>query len=108
EVDGKRITRKANHVDGPVDALCSAVDSALGFKVPKLIDYDPKKAGKRQSHAAVAEATIVLSENNDKKNYKIDQLKYIGRARSKDTLVASVKAYVHAINRYLMAENQQV
>jgi 2-isopropylmalate synthase len=105
EIDGKEIAQKAEHSDGAVNALFSAVDSAIGFKVPGLILYEPKNIDK--GHEATAEVTIVLSDNGSK-GCGIDEPIYIGRARDKDTLEASVKSYVHAINRNLTAQKQQV
>jgi len=105
-IDGEEITKTAEHNNGAVDALFSAIDSIIGIKVPGLVVYEPKNIGK--GHEATAEVTIVLSDNGFKGKCDIYESIYIGRARHKDTLEASVKSYVHVINRYLTDKKQQV
>jgi 2-isopropylmalate synthase len=87
---------------GAIDALFSAVDSVVPIQDderPVLVLYDPKNIGK--DHSATAEVTVILSENGYEGNVSIDQPVYIGRARHKDTLRASVEAYIDALNSYL-------
>jgi len=104
EIDGREVTKEAKSSEGAFDALSSAIDSAMSCKIPTLVDYDPKNIGK--DHSATAEVTIVLSDNGFKGDFGVNEPIYIGRERHKDTLEASVHAYVHAINRYLMEKKQ--
>lgn len=98
-IDGKETIEKADSNEGAVDALCMTVDSAVKKDIPTLVVYNPRNIGK--DHSATAEVTIVLSKNGFNNNYHIKEPIFIGRARDKDTLEASVKSYVNAVNRYL-------
>ncbi|MCB9359373.1 hypothetical protein H6503_05560 [Candidatus Woesearchaeota archaeon] len=102
KVDDKEVTsvvidRERDNVGG-IDAVFNAVDSVMPFEVPRLVIYDPRNIGEK--HDTVAEVTIVLSGNGFEGNFHKDQPLYIGRARSIDTIEASVKAYIAAINDY--------
>jgi 2-isopropylmalate synthase len=98
EVDGREVRGSSKH-EGSIDALCSAIDSAVGIKLPKLIEYHPVNIGK--GHSAVNETTIVLGENGRELTYAVKEPIYIGRARHQDTIEAAGRAYVDAINRYM-------
>jgi 2-isopropylmalate synthase len=104
EIDGEEVTKTAEHNNGAVDALFSATDAAIGVKVPRLVIYEPKNVGK--GHEATAKVTIALSDNGFRNKYDLDEPVYIGRAVDKDTLDASLMAYVHAINRYFTEKKQ--
>lgn len=103
EIDGEYITKKSSH-KGAIDALFSAVDSSVKTKMPKLVIYEPRNIGK--DHSATAEVTVVLSSNGFNGDYNLHEPLFIGRARHQDTLEASIKAYVNAINQYIA--NQQI
>ncbi|MFT4303624.1 MAG: alpha-isopropylmalate synthase regulatory domain-containing protein [Candidatus Woesearchaeota archaeon] len=102
EIDGNNVTsvlidRKRNNVGG-IDAVFNAVDNVVPFEVPRLVMYDPRNIG--ESHDTIAEVTIVLAGNGFDGNFHKDKPLYFGRATSKDTIEASVKAYIDAINDY--------
>ena len=89
EIDGKHITREATG-DGPVDAMFKAIKDIVG-EDPSLKLY--------QVHAvtggtdAQADVSIRLEE---------DGRTVTARAADADTLVASAKAYVGAINKLMV------
>lgn len=81
------VVREAACGEGPVDALCKAVDRAVGRQC-QLTDYSLKAvtAGKD----ALGEVTLRLEEGH---------LTATGRGVSTDVLEASARAYVNAINK---------
>jgi 2-isopropylmalate synthase len=111
-VDGDAMTSKWVREEGEVDALCTAVDSLVpSGQIPVLVYYDVKNVGKR--HSAKAEVTIVISHNGTvngewDRNVNIDKPIYVGRARDQDVPTASVKAYIKAVNHFLLTQKQQV
>ncbi|MBW2981633.1 hypothetical protein KY343_02015 [Candidatus Woesearchaeota archaeon] len=94
--------------EGEVDALCTAVDSLIpSGQIPTLIHYNVKNVGKE--HSAEAEVTIVISHNGTTngewdRNVNLDKPVYIGRARDQDVPTASIKAYVKAVNQFLLTQ----
>ena len=74
--------------DGPVDAICNAIDRALGMST-NLLEYAVQAVtpGKQ----ALGEVSVSV---------EIDGTKLVGRGASTDILEASAKAYVNAINRW--------
>ena len=102
--------RISNHAvsEGAVDALFTAVDSVMPFNgnKPVLVDYNPVNVG--TGHATTAEVTVILTDNrNDYKgDVSVGQPVYVGRARHKDTLTASVMAYVQAMDKYRQAHSE--
>jgi 2-isopropylmalate synthase len=111
-IDGEDMTSKWVREEGEVDALCTAVDSLVpSQQIPVLVYYDVKNVGKR--HSAKAEVTIVISHNGTvngewDRNVNLDKPVYVGRARDQDVPTASVKAYIKAVNRFLLTQKQQV
>jgi 2-isopropylmalate synthase len=101
EVDSREVTGTSKH-EGSIDALCSAIDAAVGIKLPKLLEYHPTNIGK--GHSATNETTMVLGENGRELTYEVNHPIFIGRARQQDTLEAAGRAYVDAINRYMSTQ----
>lgn len=75
--------------DGPVDAVFNAIDRITGVKV-KLSDYNIRALTRGKD--AQGEAIVEIKDNGHF---------YIGKSVSTDTLEASVKAYLKAINKML-------
>jgi 2-isopropylmalate synthase len=75
--------------DGPVDALFKAIDRITGAKV-KLSDYNIRALTRGKD--AQGEAIVEIKDNGHF---------YIGKSVSTDTLEASVKAYLKAVNKML-------
>jgi len=93
EIDGERY-REAGVGDGGVDAAYGAIKKILkevvGFQ-PRLADY--KVRALTRGTDAQAEVTVWLEE---------DGRTVIGQGTHTDTVVASVRAYVHALNKLLL------
>ncbi len=75
--------------DGPVDAVFNAIDRITGVKV-KLSDYNIRALTRGKD--AQGEAIVEIKDNGHS---------YVGKSVSTDTLEASVKAYLKAINKML-------
>ncbi|HOR41894.1 MAG TPA: 2-isopropylmalate synthase [Atribacterota bacterium] len=75
--------------DGPVEAVFNAIDRITGMKV-KLTDYYIKAVTRGKD--AQGEAIVEIKNNG---------CTYVGKGISTDTLEASTKAYIKAINRML-------
>lgn len=92
-----RLMEEAACGNGPVDAICKAVDKLTGINCT-LVNWgiNAVTAGKD----ALGDVTLRISINGQKKIY-------MGRGISTDILDASAKAYVNAVNK-LVWENGQV
>ncbi|SHI80591.1 2-isopropylmalate synthase [Desulfofundulus thermosubterraneus] len=87
---GDEVFEEAACGNGPVDAICRAVDKVTGVPcVLKSWGINAVTSGKD----AIGEVTLKISENGGKT--------YLGRGISTDILEASAKAYVNAVNRLL-------
>lgn len=75
--------------DGPVDAVFNAIDRITGAKV-KLSDYYIRALTRGKD--AQGEAVLEIKDNGRS---------YVGKSISTDTLEASVKAYLKAVNKML-------
>jgi 2-isopropylmalate synthase len=75
--------------DGPVDAVFNAIDRITGVKV-KLSDYYIRALTRGKD--AQGEAVVEIRDNG---------CSFIGKSASTDTLEASTKAYLKAINKLL-------
>jgi len=77
--------------NGPVDAICKAVDKITGYSC-RLESWgiNAITGGKD----ALGEVTLRIAENN-----KIEQ--YMGRGISTDILEASARAYINAVNKMI-------
>ena len=93
--DGKDITSAAVS-NGPVNAICEAVDSIVGPNV-RLEDY--KIMAVSGGPDAVGEVSVVVSDKRDAKSKK-----YGGVGSDADVIIASAKAYVSAINAMSSAQ----
>lgn len=76
---------------GPVDAAYKAIDEILGGKPGKLTEFRMDAVTEGLDAQAVVSLTLVT------KNGK----KYFGRSGNTDIVVASINAYLDAINKYL-------
>lgn len=80
--------------DGPVDAAFNAIDRITGAKV-KLSDYYVRALTRGKD--AQGEAIVEIKDNG---------YSFVGKSISTDTLEASVKAYLRAINKMLLMQNK--
>lgn len=85
------VTTEAATGDGPVDALCAAVNRLTGIRA-QLLDYAIR---------AVTGGTDALGEASVR--VRADETVTAGKASSTDVLEASVRAYLDAINRLVAA-----
>ena len=79
--------------DGPVDATFKAIDRAIGIEVT-LMDYYLKAVTSGKD--ALGEVTVKIGKNGNV---------YIGRGLSTDVIEASAKAYINAINKMVIEQN---
>jgi 2-isopropylmalate synthase len=88
---GEELLEEAACGNGPVDAICKAVDKITGYSC-RLASWgiNAITAGKD----ALGEVTLRIAENNK------DKL-YMGRGISTDVLEASARAYVNAVNKMI-------
>ncbi|MCA9400917.1 MAG: 2-isopropylmalate synthase [Candidatus Omnitrophica bacterium] len=91
---GKQYTKKASG-DGPVNACYKAIDAITKIK-GELLDY---------SIQSVTHGQDALGEVSAK--VKIKDKSIIAQGASTDIVVASAKAYINAINKYLSQEQRQ-
>ena len=75
--------------EGPVDAIYNAVNRVTGAE-NTLTEYSVKSV--TEGINAQGEVTIRIESNGNS---------YMGRAADPDILVASTRAYIHAMNRSL-------
>jgi 2-isopropylmalate synthase len=87
---GDDVFVKSEHGDGPVDSLFNAIDSIIDIK-STLTEYIVKgiSAGKD------SQGEVLVS-------LEINGRHYNGKGISTDTIEASGKAYINAINKYLL------
>ncbi len=92
---GEDLLEEAACGNGPVDAICKAVDKITGYHC-RLVSWgiNAITGGKD----ALGEVTLRIAENNK------DKL-YMGRGISTDILEASARAYVNAVNKMLHEKN---
>jgi len=74
--------------DGPVDASFKAIDRITKLKI-KLIDYSVRALTRGKD----AQGEVIVTIKDEKGNI------FVGRSVSTDTLEASVRAYLNAVNR---------
>ena len=86
--NGKPVTEAATG-DGPVNAAFNAIERTVGFGL-ELQDYSLR--GVTEGADALGEATVRVLK---------DGRIFVGRGVSTDIIEASVKAYLHAINRVI-------
>lgn len=90
-VHGEEQLEEAACGNGPVDAICKAVDKITGYSC-RLSSWgiNAITAGKD----ALGEVTLRIAQNNTEKLY-------MGRGISTDILEASARAYVNAVNKMI-------
>ncbi|KFI37788.1 2-isopropylmalate synthase [Peptococcaceae bacterium SCADC1_2_3] len=77
--------------NGPVDAICKAIDKITGYSCTLLTwGINAVTEGKD----AIGEVTLMITSEHNKKTY-------IGRGISTDVLEASARAYVNAVNKLI-------
>ena len=86
--DGSIIT-EATTGDGPVDAVCKAVSKICGISA-ELIEFNI---------AAITEGLDAQAESSIKLRYKGRVV--TGRRADTDIIMASAKAYLHAVNKFI-------
>ncbi len=91
----KEIFEEAACGDGPVDATFKAIDRAIGIEIT-LMDYYLRAVTSGKD--ALGEVTVKIGKNGNV---------YIGRGLSTDVIEASAKAYINAINRMVMDQNNK-
>jgi len=87
---GDDVIREVACGDGPLDAVCKAIDKITGVKV-ELVSYSLNAATKGKD--AMGEAIMRIAVNGGRS--------ITGRGASTDIIEASAKAYVNAINKLL-------
>lgn len=78
--------------DGPIDAAFNAIEKCVGFEL-KLEEYSLRAVTGGKD--ALGEVTVKVSNSNERI--------YSGRGISTDIIEASIKAYLNAINRMMIA-----
>ncbi|MSQ05675.1 MAG: 2-isopropylmalate synthase [Dehalococcoidia bacterium] len=78
--------------NGPVDAVCKAIDRVVGSS-GKLVDFNVQAV----DEGLDALGTVTVRVEKDGKIYT-------GRGAATDIIVASAKAYLSAVNRFLAAD----
>jgi len=81
--------------NGPVDAAYQAIERITGVSL-ELVDYSLRSISMGKD--AVGEATVKVRRNGQEA---------IGKAASTDVIQASAQAYLNAVNRLLLKEDQQ-
>ena len=90
EFEGREIT-DAGIGDGTIDAIFKTIDRISGYK-GRLNDYQVQAVSKGKDALAKVVVKVVFDENKPA---------VIGHGLSIDTMIASAKAYVSALNSYL-------
>jgi len=88
----KKSTTDASTGNGPVDAVCNAIDRVVGNQCT-LVDFNVQSV----TEGIDSMGTVTMRVEN---NGKI----YTGRGADTDIIVASGKAYLSAVNRMLAAD----
>ncbi len=78
--------------NGPVNAICNAIDRAIGV-VNKMVDFNVQAATEGRDSLG----TVTIRIENAGKTYT-------GRGADTDIVVASAKAYLSAVNRQLASD----
>ena len=93
---GEKVVQESSPGDGPVDAVFNAIERALGIK-PTVESYNVRSV--TSGRQALGEAIVRIRE---------DENSYNGRGTSTDIIEASAKAYLQAINHYLVATEKKL
>ncbi|PKL84329.1 MAG: 2-isopropylmalate synthase [Ignavibacteriae bacterium HGW-Ignavibacteriae-3] len=93
---GEEVIQESSTGDGPVDAVFNAIERALDIK-PTVESYSVRSV--TSGRQALGESIIrIRSEENS----------FTGRGTSTDIIEASAKAYLQAINQFLLFANTKV
>ncbi len=93
---GEKIIQESSTGDGPVDAVLNAIERALGIK-PTVESYNVRSV--TSGRQALGEALVRIREGENSFN---------GRGTSTDIIEASAKAYLQAINQYLISNGKML
>ncbi len=93
---GEKVVQESSPGDGPVDAVFNAIERALGIK-PTVESYNVRSV--TSGRQALGEAIVRIRE---------DENSYNGRGTSTDIIEASAKAYLQAINHYLVTTEKKL
>jgi 2-isopropylmalate synthase len=93
---GEEILTDSSTGDGPVDASFNAIERALGFK-PVVESYNVRSV--TSGRQALGEAIIRIRSGENS---------FTGRGTSTDIIEASAKAFLQAINFYLVFTNTKI
>ncbi len=93
---GEEILEDAACGNGPVDAICKAVDKITGYSC-SLASWSINAITSGKD--ALGEVTLRIAEDNQDKQY-------MGRGISTDVLEASARAYVDAVNKMIYEKNR--
>ena len=88
----QEIITDASTGNGPVDAVCNAIDRVVGTS-STLVDFNVQSV--TEGIDSIGTVTIRIEKNGQV---------YTGRGASTDIIVASAKAYLSAVNRLLAAD----
>jgi 2-isopropylmalate synthase len=80
--------------NGPVDAVCNAIDRAIGSE-SKLVDFNVQAV----TEGIDSQGTVTIRIEKDGRTYT-------GRGADTDIIVASAKAYLSAVNRQLASDDE--
>ena len=80
--------------NGPVDAVCNAIDRAVGSE-SKLVDFNVQSV----TEGIDSQGTVTIKIEKDGRTYT-------GRGADTDIIVASAKAYLSAVNRQLASDEE--
>ncbi|MBN2529441.1 MAG: 2-isopropylmalate synthase [Deltaproteobacteria bacterium] len=83
--------------DGPIDAICVAVNRIIGAD-PALTGYSVQNV----TEGIDAQGTVVVRIKDE------DDIIYSGQASDTDVIIASAKAYVTAVNRMLLMRLKKI
>lgn len=87
----EKIIQESSPGDGPVDAVFNAIERALNIK-PTVESYNVRSV--TSGRQALGEASVRIREGENS---------FSGRGTSTDVIEASAKAYLQAINHYLIS-----
>lgn len=91
-----KVIQESSPGDGPVDAVFNAIERALGLKLT-VESYNVRSV--TSGRQALGEAIVRIRE---------DEKSFNGRGTSTDIIKASAKAYLQAINHYLVANGKKL
>ena len=90
---GEQVYSDAATGNGPVDAVCKAIQRATGIPAAKLVDFNVQSV--TEGLDSIGEVIIRVEQEG-----KI----FTGRGADTDIIVASGKAYLSAVNRLIAQE----